>query len=973
MSQWDLQYLGAQFIPPNLSTVEIEHFFTLRPAELEAVSKGRRTANRIGLALHVGFLKFAGAILNSTDLIPPAVLAHIGNQIAPASRAPQIASIRSMYRRRSTFFEHQQDAAAILGFRRLGDGAERNLFGYLRKEAWDALEDEELGFRARKWLYEHRYFSLAERPLRSLLYRVRRLREEDLAAAVAKLVPQDVRETWLPRLLEAPSTYPVQTRLDWLREGPKSRKGSAVQEELGRVEFLKELGAEALDLGISIAALQHFARPLQYRKPSSLYKVRAETLEIEIACFLRLQLLRHSDTAAELIDRRIADLWRQAKDRVEARQDDELRRYRRLVMSLQGLAADGQLAAEDFRVQVRELLAPFGVEEPPNKVTAIRMELANDHVQLRSILNSAQRIGVVPEDDHALNDALRIVEDTHEHQSDCLSAVEENPFGVSWDDLLAQADRNAAYRSYVTATTMLLKRSLKNGSAAIDHSLFHKRPADRMIPKAEWDEESRRLVGALSVEENSHVEMAKILDLLEARLHELGEGVAEGRVAVRDSSVIIPKPRAEEVDPKIVFARRTIFGRGLAGQLPDVIVEIDARTRFSWILLGRCPRSESELINLYCALVALGTDLSAADLVRMVPQAAADSITQMMVRLEARDAMDAANRQVLDFMRGYKVTRLWGPGIAASGDMMSLDARRQLWSARTEPRRKSFAVGTYAHVMDQWGIIYNQPIILNRRQAGAAIEGALRQRIIDIDRVAVDTHGFTHFGMAFAKTLGFDLCPRLADLKDRKLYVPRRFSVPAHLSEIASPTVRMADIHEGWDDFLRLVSSVKSGRCSATFALDRFGSASRGDAIFKAGDAFGKILRTIYLCDYLGNETFRTTILRLLNQGESVHFMERAIHNGDLGPKRGRTEDQLAAISGALSLIANILMSWNTLHIETARAADPDTLTDEIISKVAPIAHAHFNLRGMFKFDLGAHRPTLLEPNQNVATARRKT
>jgi len=183
----------------------------------------------------------------------------------------------------------------------------------------------------------------------------------------------------------------------------------------------------------------------------------------------------------------------------------------------------------------------------------------------------------------------------------------------------------------------------------------------------------------------------------------------------------------------------------------------------------------------------------------------------------------------------------------------------------------------------------------------------------------------------------------------------------------------MADIHEGWDDFLRLVSSVKSGRCSATFALDRFGSASRGDAIFKAGDAFGKILRTIYLCDYLGNETFRTTILRLLNQGESVHFMERAIHNGDLGPKRGRTEDQLAAISGALSLIANILMSWNTLHIETARAADPDTLTDEIISKVAPIAHAHFNLRGMFKFDLGAHRPTLLEPSQNAAVSRRKT
>jgi hypothetical protein len=29
-------------------------------------------------------------------------------------------------------------------------------------------------------------------------------------------------------------------------------------------------------------------------------------------------------------------------------------------------------------------------------------------------------------------------------------------------------------------------------------------------------------------------------------------------------------------------------------------------------------------------------------------------------------------------------------------------------------------------VLDQWGILYDQPIVLNRRQAGAAIEGALR-------------------------------------------------------------------------------------------------------------------------------------------------------------------------------------------------------------------------------------------------------
>jgi Tn3 transposase DDE domain len=37
----------------------------------------------------------------------------------------------------------------------------------------------------------------------------------------------------------------------------------------------------------------------------------------------------------------------------------------------------------------------------------------------------------------------------------------------------------------------------------------------------------------------------------------------------------------------------------------------------------------------------------------------------------------------------------------------------------------------------------------------------------------------------------------------------------------------------------------------ATEALDRFGSA--GDPVYETGTALGKLLRTLYLCDYLSN------------------------------------------------------------------------------------------------------------------------
>ncbi|WP_255360148.1 MULTISPECIES: transposase [unclassified Cupriavidus] len=70
-----------------------------------------------------------------------------------------------------------------------------------------------------------------------------------------------------------------------------------------------------------------------------------------------------------------------------------------------------------------------------------------------------------------------------------------------------------------------------------------------------------------------------------------------------------------------------------------------------------------------------------------------------------------------------------------------------LFHARADPRRRTHAVGIYTHVLDQHGIVYKQPMVLNERQAGVAIEGAMRHNETSSDggllRLAVDTHGYT--------------------------------------------------------------------------------------------------------------------------------------------------------------------------------------------------------------------------------------
>jgi TnpA family transposase len=170
---------------------------------------------------------------------------------------------------------------------------------------------------------------------------------------------------------------------------------------------------------------------------------------------------------------------------------------------------------------------------------------------------------------------------------------------------------------------------------------------------------------------------------------------------------------------------------------------------------------------------------------------------------------------------------------------------------------------------------------------------------------------------------------------------------------------------------LRLGASVKHGWDSASAALDRFGSAAAGDPVYEAGDGLGRLLRTLYLCDYLGNPVFRTEVLDLLNQGEAVHSLQRAVHNRMITAKHGRTMEELGTISGALTLLANIVMAWNTHRLPAMIDQTPSEYSDAVVSRLAPVGHKHINMHGILTFDLSGYTSSLLRqtPSPNVSRA----
>ena len=106
MQGWRLGFLGIETIPPWLGEFEVEQFFRLSPAEIATVKTRRGNDMQLGLGLHIGFLRMSGRALNSTDLIHWRILSFLGAQLQIA--APRVASLRALYPRQRTLYEHQQ-------------------------------------------------------------------------------------------------------------------------------------------------------------------------------------------------------------------------------------------------------------------------------------------------------------------------------------------------------------------------------------------------------------------------------------------------------------------------------------------------------------------------------------------------------------------------------------------------------------------------------------------------------------------------------------------------------------------------------------------------------------------------------------------------------------------------------------------------------------------------------------------------
>ena len=94
-----------------------------------------------------------------------------------------------------------------------------------------------------------------------------------------------------------------------------------------------------------------------------------------------------------------------------------------------------------------------------------------------------------------------------------------------------------------------------------------------------------------------------------------------------------------------------------------------------------------------------------------------------------------------------------------------------------------------------------------------------------------DTAGFTDHVFALTHLLGFRFAPRIRDLGDTKLYVPKREQPYAALRAMIGGTLNIKHIRTHWDEILRLATSIKQGTVTASLMLRKLCSYPRQNGL----------------------------------------------------------------------------------------------------------------------------------------------
>jgi TnpA family transposase len=350
---------------------------------------------------------------------------------------------------------------------------------------------------------------------------------------------------------------------------------------------------------------------------------------------------------------------------------------------------------------------------------------------------------------------------------------------------------------------------------------------------------------------------------------------------------------------------------------------------------------------------AYGTGLGPTQTARNIADISARQISFIDQRQASTEKLEAAICDIINAYNQFQLPRYWGDTKRAAADGTQWNLYENNLLSEHHIRYGGYGGIAYYHISDTYIALFSHFIPCGAWEAIYILDGLTKNKSdIQPDILHGDTQAQSTpvYGLAFL--LGIKLMPRIRNWKDLKWFRPTQQEAYKNIDELF--TKEAID----WDliachlpDMLQVAQSIRAGRISPSTILRKLGTVSRKNKLYFAFRELGRVVRTTFLLEYIGDEELRRIIQAAQNKCEGFNQFAQWVYFGADTITENVRDDQLKIIKYN-HLIANLVIFHNCQTITQALKeleTEGMTLTPELIASFSPYRTSHLNRFGLFE------------------------
>ncbi len=966
----------------KISPIELDRSYSLQHNEISMINTAANTKKlQLNMAIQLKIFQRLGYFVEMNE-IPSEIIVHIRQSLKYHHRlSPGYTNDKSLYR-------HRQKIREFLNVKRWGyennDGIKMHHGMKLAiKSAYDASKSmnnisDIINAVIEKLLdacYELPSFYRLSRIVRHTRHSV----NNKIFHETAKKIMASGQADEFDKLLKIQNNTP-RTLFNELKNLPKRPSIHRFHEFLDHSHWLMSFGEVMKHLdGIAKVKIEQFAEEANQLTADELIEFSEAKRYTLIASLIYRSQANAKDAIAIMFCRLISIAHKQSKSELETKLNSSKEDTCEIIELFKKIIHDGQFLSkrvEFANAFYQKIKDGGGFSLLSNKCDDILASHGNEYriyltdmIQKRrallfKILKALQLNS--PTQDDKLISAIKYLLSHEKRRAEFVTQDIDLTFITAFwkKQIMSCADKpQVNRRAFESCVFEYISRGLNSGDLYVNGAREYADYRAELLSWEECQEHLNTFCQEVGIANNAKDMMANLKKMLTEKAHYVDQNYfnmpdfiinEEGRPVLKKYE---PKPKSEYAEKLENLIRSRLPERSLM----DILVNAHHHT--GWANeFGPISGTEGKLDNAiekyiltnFCYGTSLGPTQTSKHVRFEIEPRTLSRINKKHFTLRS---LTKAITRIVDCLNEFPLLKAWGTGQRVGVDGTLEDIHDDNMIAEQHIRYGKKGGVAYRHIADNYIALFSTFIQCGVWEAIHIIDGLLKNASeVQPNIVHSDTQGQSLPVFAFSYLLGIELMPRIRNWKDLNLYRVNKKTTYKNIDSMfcdAEIDWKLLETH--WQDLMQVIISVKLGKISSSFILSKLNSYNNQNRLYKAFQELGKVIRTIFLLEYVSNQELRQTITATTNKVESYHKLEDWIRFGSRYLVASNDPDEMEKAVKHNDLIANCIMLQNVIDITDvcyALIQEGYEITEEDLSHMSPYITEHLKRFGEYVLDL---------------------